>query len=1125
MKKEWKVKRCLLLVLGLIIFSSVVLAVECGKVPTNDCFVTQNTNFETGDYYLERGIALMGNNINLDCNNSILVGNDNSSIGISIIIGNNNRITNCTVRNYTTGVDFPMGSFGGYNLLEKSQIEYCKDGFFAWDAHNDKIIESRFFNNREKAIFISSGSNYSLENNLIENCTRCISVDDHPSLKIINNKISGKFSDGIYIYNGNVEIKDNTIVGGNNGIFIWDSFGSLVQGNSFNNNTIGINLWQNVQFSNLIDNTLINNSNKAILIDNKPSIKENINNNTIINNKVYASSIYDGIPQLNTYCIQCRGNDYFNGATGPTCPLSCDDDDNDTILNGNDTCPNTPLGETVNAFGCSCSQITCNINQQCTDGTCYYYTNECGKGPRDFCYISKNTTFKTGVYYINYSVTIQGNGIVLDCNNSILIGNGNFGGIHFITSTRNSHVINCILKNFTAGIYSEWENNRIENNTISECETGIGAYYNAHNNIIKTNKIFNSTKGIWLFYGSNFTLLSNEIEDCYIGIYSENHQFSAIIDNKIKRGGLSGMHIEGTHIVNYSNKNRIINNSILDGDLGILIYDSNSNIIQDNSILNNRREGLSLFGSVMYSNITKNIFKNNSASIKVGDWFLTESYYNNIWDNYVYVNPINDYNESLNNYCINCIGNNYYDGATGPTCPSSCDDDDNDTILNGNDTCPNTPLGEKVNASGCSCSQLICDDGNPCTDDFCDNSTVSCISINDDTNICGNVRDCPDTGCDIKSPWKDWLTFPPDGTDYCVTGKCTEYSCNTTSRTYNKTCDPDWDNDDVNNNIDSCPTTYGIYCHGCPQPSCGACKVAYCPSSGAPYCIASTTPECNGFTANIIFPKPFDYNTTKIYFNITANENLKYIKYSDLNDRRPHNITLCSNCKGYGYDRVQYKTLSEGNHSLMVYFIRNNNSVYTDNVTFFIDATKPLVFSQKPRNKGFCNGNFTVRYSEEYPISVNLHYGTNVISQVISKKDCPAGRNQECNFFINLSGYENQNLAFYFDVQDIFSTVAYRNTYTCFVDTTPPHILYVNSSRDRSYLYLNISLNQKAKYLKYIDNGPSRPMESVLCSNCNEYGKSRVQRRSFGRGYHNLTIVTQDEASNMEKSKSISFWV
>ena len=46
----------------------------------------------------------------------------------------------------------------------------------------------------------------------------------------------------------------------------------------------------------------------------------------------------------------------------------------------------------------------------------------------------------------------------------------------------------------------------------------------------------------------------------------------------------------------------------------------------------------------------------------------------------------------------------------------------------------------------------------------------------------------------------------------------------------------DSDGDSISDTQDKCPSTYGTYCNGCPEPDCAICKYAYCPANSAPYC-------------------------------------------------------------------------------------------------------------------------------------------------------------------------------------------------------------------------------------------------------------------------------------------------
>ncbi len=117
-------------------------------------------------------------------------------------------------------------------------------------------------------------------------------------------------------------------------------------------------------------------------------------------------------------------------------------------------------------------------------------------------------------------------------------------------------------------------------------------------------------------------------------------------------------------------------------------------------------------------------------------------------------------------------------------------DNDGDGIIDPLDECPATPLGEAVDAVGCSCSQKTCDDGNPCSDNVCDLNSAECVFANDNTNICGFERDCTGSTCILKEepPYFYWKLFPDDGHDYCYDGNCTQYSCDLVSEDFNATC-------------------------------------------------------------------------------------------------------------------------------------------------------------------------------------------------------------------------------------------------------------------------------------------------------------------------------------------------
>ncbi|MBD3203114.1 DNRLRE domain-containing protein [Candidatus Woesearchaeota archaeon] len=104
-----------------------------------------------------------------------------------------------------------------------------------------------------------------------------------------------------------------------------------------------------------------------------------------------------------------------------------------------------------------------------------------------------------------------------------------------------------------------------------------------------------------------------------------------------------------------------------------------------------------------------------------------------------------------------------------------------------------------------------CTDQNECTDDFCNIESNTCYSQIDDTNVCGRLRDCPDSHC-LSVYYYD---YPDDGHDYCLNGECMIYSCEPELDRDTWNCkDDDWDG--TINQEDKCSDTRGFaVLYGC----------------------------------------------------------------------------------------------------------------------------------------------------------------------------------------------------------------------------------------------------------------------------------------------------------------------
>jgi len=156
--------------------------------------------------------------------------------------------------------------------------------------------------------------------------------------------------------------------------------------------------------------------------------------------------------------------------------------------------------------------------------------------------------------------------------------------------------------------------------------------------------------------------------------------------------------------------------------------------------------------------------------------------------------------------------------------PDGCEasyDSDADGVSNLLDVCPGTPLGDPVNAQGCSCSQLNCDDSNSCTLDTCIAQTAQCIHTPltgdaDGDGVADCADDCPNT---------------PVGQQHVDANGC---SCSQASQLPSP---PDGDNDGVIDACDNCPAVSNPGQADCDNNGVGdACEpnAADCNSSGVP---------------------------------------------------------------------------------------------------------------------------------------------------------------------------------------------------------------------------------------------------------------------------------------------------
>ncbi|QQR85309.1 MAG: T9SS type A sorting domain-containing protein [Flavobacteriales bacterium] len=157
----------------------------------------------------------------------------------------------------------------------------------------------------------------------------------------------------------------------------------------------------------------------------------------------------------------------------------------------------------------------------------------------------------------------------------------------------------------------------------------------------------------------------------------------------------------------------------------------------------------------------------------------------------------------------------YYVEVESPTvCGVSyrldCYDDDNDGVCNSGDLCAGTPNGEGVNSNGCSCSQVVIDDGDVCTLDECLNGNVTNTFQDADGDLTCDANDgCPNDPNKI-APGECGCGVADTDTDGDLTADCNDGCPNDPNKIAPGICgcgvsDVDTDGDLTADCNDGCP--------------------------------------------------------------------------------------------------------------------------------------------------------------------------------------------------------------------------------------------------------------------------------------------------------------------------------
>lgn len=279
-----------------------------------------------------------------------------------------------------------------------------------------------------------------------------------------------------------------------------------------------------------------------------------------------------------------------------------------------------------------------------------------------------------------------------------------------------------------------------------------------------------------------------------------------------------------------------------------------------------------------------------------------------------------------------------------------------------------------------------------------------------------------------------------------------------------------------------------------------------------------TIAEPPPFNLTVYFPKNISSNTRRIMFNITTSDKASEIGYINHDDRIPKFKRLCRNCDEYGNEKKKFKSLNERQNNITIRATDMFGNIREHNVLLFIDSRPPKISRIIPKKNTSTNGSlFEVKYTEDNLKSLMLFFNPNITL------NCTSGRNQFCSTSLNLSSFHNTFIEYFFQLSDGINTENSRSV-RVFADTLSPHMIIFmpqNNTITSRRVKFNVTVSESVD-LEYLDTLDPKPRWMRLCTNCDEYGNTKMKIKGFNLGNHAVLIRATDDAGNSD-TKLVSF--
>jgi len=259
------------------------------------------------------------------------------------------------------------------------------------------------------------------------------------------------------------------------------------------------------------------------------------------------------------------------------------------------------------------------------------------------------------------------------------------------------------------------------------------------------------------------------------------------------------------------------------------------------------------------------------------------------------------------------------------------------------------------------------------------------------------------------------------------------------------------------------------------------------------------------------------YNTISTLVKISTDERAD-LYYSDPKDSTRW-IRLCQKCTSYN----QKKIFIEGLNEVTFRAKDVNNNIIYQSISFTIDSKKPRIVKTSPKS-GFISNEFQVQFTELNPSSLILSYGNNGTGYHTNSLDLsqcsllPGNSGKyDCSISIDLDSYNNQDIAYWFNLTDIAGSSQSHRPIKLKVDTINPEINYFNYTLSGRKLSINMSvIEDNLDKIEYYDYSSSRPRWTTLCPSLRKgYCTKTI---NLVPGVHDLEIRAIDKAGNSDSA-------